>query len=151
MSRADVGRIWGRGLGSLVWNGNSQVPGQKYEVTYVQLKRQPRLKYTASSCPKKECADPRNMSSNKGDALWGGGWGYEEGSSCMTSNWRCTYMYKEGNKHSDISCILELCMLRKNPEVKVPPFEFYGLGIWCKRCRIFRIRQMDFYAAYPCR
>ena len=39
-------------------------------------------------------------------------------------------MYKEGDKHSDSSCILELYVLRKSPEVKVPPFEFYGLGIW---------------------
>lgn len=72
----------------------------------------------------------------------------------MSSNWGCTYMYKEGNKHSDSNCILELCVLRESPEVKVPPFEFYGLGIWYATrdvARIFRIRQMDIYAACPCR
>ena len=65
MSRADVGLgggVWG------IWSGMETVraPGQKYEVKYVQLKQQPRLRYTTSPCLKKGCAVPRNMSNNQG-------------------------------------------------------------------------------------
>lgn len=58
MSRADVGLgggVWG------IWSGMETVraPGQKYEVKYVQLKRQPRLRYTNFSLPKEGMRRPR--------------------------------------------------------------------------------------------
>lgn len=54
-----------------------------YEVKYVQLKGQLRLRYTTSPCLKKGCIVPRNMSNNQGYAqcYLGVGKGEEEGSS----------------------------------------------------------------------
>lgn len=51
-----------------------RIPGQKCEVIYLQLKRQPRLRYTTTPCPK-GCADPRNMPNNKEAERWDGGEG----------------------------------------------------------------------------
>lgn len=76
--------VWGTRCGM----ETVQVPGQKYEVIYVQLKRQTKIEIHSILLPKEETRQPtKQVKQQRRCAV---GWGVqEEGSQRMTSNWGC--------------------------------------------------------------